>query len=165
MESYSFNIQRQLASNTVVQVGYIGNRGVKLFMNEDVNQPRIYTNGFLQDFQQMQAFVANSSTAVPAGNVFVRIYGSPQAAVSALQASNFSQGRVGTVLNTMDRTLHPLCSRRHPRYLLPQLPSVQPGRRRHQRRPLLLRFDAGQHSSHRRRFATRRQLHVEQEHG
>ena len=103
VESYGLNIQRQLASNTILQVGYVGNRGVKLFMQEDVNQPKIYTNGFLNDFQQMQAFVANG-ISVPASNVFVKLFGTPQAAVTALTARNFTEGRVGTVINTLDRS-------------------------------------------------------------
>jgi len=103
VESYSFTVQRQLASNTILQVGYVGNRGVKLFMNEDVNQPKIYTNGFIQDFLQMQAYVANNSTVVPASNVFVKLFGTPAAAVSTVGATNISQGRVGTVVNSIDR--------------------------------------------------------------
>jgi hypothetical protein len=100
--SYSLNIQREISRNTVIEAGYVGNRGVKLFYNEDVNQPRIYGD-FLTSFRQIQAFIG-SGAAVPSSNTFVRLYGTPQAAISALGATNFTQGRVGTVASSLDRT-------------------------------------------------------------
>jgi hypothetical protein len=50
----------------------------------------------------MQGYVANPATAVPAGNFFTQVYGTPAAAASALGASNFSQGNVGSVINSLD---------------------------------------------------------------
>ncbi len=102
VESYSLNVQRQLTPGTLIQVAYVGNRGVKLYYNEDINQPQIYTNGFVNDFKQIQAFIG-SGASVPATNVFSKLFSSPQAAVTALGASNFTQGRVGTVVNSLDR--------------------------------------------------------------
>jgi len=103
VQSYNFTIQREVLRNTVVEVGWVGNRGVKLFMLRDVNQPRIFGE-LLNSFKEMQAFVASSSAAPSASNVFVRLYGTPQAAVTALGATNFSRGLVGTVVNSLDRT-------------------------------------------------------------
>lgn len=101
VESYNLNIQQQLPGGEVLQLGYVGNRGVKLFFNQDVNQPQLNSN-FVTSFQQMQAYVGNTATAVPAGNFFTQVYGTPAAAASALGASNFSQGNVGTVINSLD---------------------------------------------------------------
>ena len=86
-----------------MEVGYVGNFGVKLFYNKDYNQPRIYGD-FLDSFKQLAAFAGNSSAVVPATNTFVKLYGTAQAAVTALGATNLTQGRVGTVANTLDRT-------------------------------------------------------------
>ena len=102
VHSYSLNVQRQLDSKTVLQVGYVGNRGVKLFMDVDENQPRIYGD-FLNSFKEIQAYVNNSALPVSSGNVFVKLYGSAAAAVSALNATNFRNGLVGTIANTVDR--------------------------------------------------------------
>jgi hypothetical protein len=102
VQSYALNVQRELMRNTIIQVGYIGNRGVKLYMNQDVNQPKIY-GAFLDSFKEIQAFQSNNATVVPASNVFVKLYGTPAAAISALGATNFSRGLVGTVANTLDR--------------------------------------------------------------
>src|SRR5262249_14698571 len=80
---------------------YVANRGVKLYMHRDVNQPKI-TPEFLADFKQMAAYAANSATLVPSTNVFVRLFGTPAAAVTAVGATNLTQGRLGTVVNTLD---------------------------------------------------------------
>jgi hypothetical protein len=101
--NWSLNVQREIFRNTVLDAGYVANRGVKLYFHRDVNQPQV-TPDVLNDFKQLAAFAANSNAAVPASNVFVRIYGTPAAAVSALNATNLTQGRLGTVLNTLDTT-------------------------------------------------------------
>ncbi len=102
VQSYGFNVQREILRGTILQAGYIGNRGVKLFMNQDVNQPKIFGD-FLKDFKEIQAFQNNSAAVVPASNVFVKLYNTPGAAITALGATNFSRGLVGTVANTVDR--------------------------------------------------------------
>ncbi len=98
---FSLNIQRELFRNTVLDVGYVGTRGVKLFMDLDQNQQRIYGD-FLTSFQQLQAFRA-SGAAVPATNTLVRIFGSAAAAVTAIGASTIDQGQVGAAATTVDR--------------------------------------------------------------
>ena len=98
--SYGLNVQRQLSRSTVLQVGYVGDRGVKLYMDVDVNQPRI-RDAFKNDFREMQAF-ANTGAAVSPSNIFVKLYGSPTSAMNAVGKTNLQQGRVGTVINTVD---------------------------------------------------------------
>ncbi len=39
--SWNFSIQREFFKNTLVDVGYVGNRGKHLFINADLNQPAI----------------------------------------------------------------------------------------------------------------------------
>ena len=102
VQNFNLNIQREIVKNTILEVGYVGNFGVKLFYNKDYNQPRIYGD-FLDSFKQLAAFAGNSANAVPATNTFVRLFGTPQAAVTALGATNLVQGRVGTVAATFDR--------------------------------------------------------------
>jgi hypothetical protein len=105
VHSYALNIQRELFRSTILQVGYIGNRGVKLYYNEDINQPRIYGD-FLNSFKELAAFSTNG-TAPSANNTLVKIFGgTPAAAVTALGASNLQRGLVGTVANSLDRNLY-----------------------------------------------------------
>ncbi|HEV2689875.1 MAG TPA: TonB-dependent receptor, partial [Bryobacteraceae bacterium] len=92
LQQWSLTVQREVAKNTVVEAGYLGNRGVKLFMDTDLSQPKIYGD-FLTAYQQIQAFSA-SGTPVPAGNTLVRIFGTPAAAVTALNANSLAQGLI-----------------------------------------------------------------------
>ncbi|MBS1876310.1 MAG: carboxypeptidase regulatory-like domain-containing protein [Acidobacteria bacterium] len=101
--SYSLNVQREIFRNTVLEVGYVANRGVKLYMNRDINQPRIYGD-FLNSFKELQAYQLNSSATPSAGNILVKMFNTPAAAISALGATTVSQGLVGTAANTIDRS-------------------------------------------------------------
>ena len=102
VQSYNLTIQRQLPWNNTLQVGYVGNRGEKLFFNRNVNQP-VITPEFVSSFQQLAAYAAAPGTAtVPASNLFVQVYGTAAAAVSSVGSSNLSLGNVGTVISTLD---------------------------------------------------------------
>ena len=102
VHQYSLNIQREILRNTVIEAGYVGARGVHLFLDRDINQPRIYGD-FLNSFKELQGFI-NSGTAPSASNTLVRVFGTPAKAVSALGSANIVQGNVATVANTLDRT-------------------------------------------------------------
>lgn len=124
VHSFNFTLQRELIRNVVLEAGYVGTRGVKLFQNRDVNQLRIYENGFLQAFKEIEAFRATGA-AVPASNPMVAVLGSPAAVITALNATNFQSGLVGTVAENFDRTyyarfpgagLSPYYLRNYPQY-------------------------------------------------
>lgn len=116
VESWQLGIQRELIRNTVLDVSYVGNRGVKLFYDRDYNQ--LHADGaFLQAFKELQAF-RTSNTPVSSGNVIVKIFSpvtglctgsaaaSPAAcAINVLGGTNFDQALVGNVANTLDRTV------------------------------------------------------------
>ena len=96
----NFMVQRELLRGTVLEAGYVGSRGVKLLA--DINMNQFKTQGaFLTDFNQIAAFRRNAA-AVPPGNVFVRLFGSPAAAVAAVSGTVFDQGAIGTAANTID---------------------------------------------------------------
>lgn len=52
---WGFDIQRQVARNTVIDVAYIGRRAYHLLGAYNVNQAQIYTNGFLDAFKTIKA--------------------------------------------------------------------------------------------------------------
>jgi Carboxypeptidase regulatory-like domain len=103
VQSYNLTIQRQLTKHDTLQAAYVGNDGIKLFLNRNINQPLI-TPAFQTAFNQMAAYAANTSTAVPSSNIFVQEFGSAAAALSAVGASNLTGGNVGSVISTMDVT-------------------------------------------------------------
>src|SRR5260370_453021 len=49
----NLTVQREVFRNTVLEVGYVSNRGIKLLLDQNVNQTRIY-GGFLNDFKELQ---------------------------------------------------------------------------------------------------------------
>ena len=98
----NFTIQRELTRNTVMEVGYVSNRGVKLLLDQNVNQTRIYSTGFLNDFKELQAFQLNPNAAVSTGNTIARIFGGATQAIAAIGATPVRQGAVGAAANTVD---------------------------------------------------------------
>ncbi len=101
VQHYSLTIQREVLRNTVIEVGYVGTRGTKMFVDLNLNQARIYQD-FLPAFRELQAFRA-SGAPVSAGNTLVRIFGSASAAISSIGASIIDQGTVGGAADSMDR--------------------------------------------------------------
>ena len=67
VQQWNFGIEHEILPNTAVEVRYVGNRGTKLLRGIDINQVRIFENGFLQDFLRAQSNLA-LSTALNAIN-------------------------------------------------------------------------------------------------
>jgi len=105
VQQWNINIQRQIAKNTILDVGYVANRGVKLFYEVNLNQSHIFNNGFLGACNQLAANV-NTPSAVPASNSIVGIFGSASAAISSIGASNLNNGAVGTAAATIDQSFY-----------------------------------------------------------
>ena len=99
----NFNIQREFFRSFVLEVGYVGNRGVKLFLAQSLNQFRIYGD-FLNAFKELQAFQLNPNAPVSANNTLVRIFGSPAAAVNNVGASLLNQGQAGRAALNLETT-------------------------------------------------------------
>jgi Carboxypeptidase regulatory-like domain len=105
VQQWNLNIQRQIAKNTILDIGYVANRGVKLFYEVNLNQSHIFNNGFLPAFNQLAANV-NTPSAVPLTNPIVGIFGSASAAISSIGASNLTNGAVGTAAATIDQSFY-----------------------------------------------------------
>lgn len=108
VHEYSLGIQHELMKNTVLDIAYVGSRGVKLFMERDINQTQVYSSGFLNAFRELQAFCPSGNTctgpAPSASNTLVKIYGTAPAAVTAVGgASGLQQGLLGTAANNVDK--------------------------------------------------------------
>jgi hypothetical protein len=54
VQQWNLGIEREIMRDTVLEVRYVGNHGVKLTRGIDINQVVIFQNGFLQDFQRAQ---------------------------------------------------------------------------------------------------------------
>jgi hypothetical protein len=102
VQHYSLTLQREILRNTVVEAGYVGTHGTKLFMDLDLNQPRIYED-FLGAFRELQAF-RTRGTPVPASNTLIRIFGTEALAITGIGGAGvLDQGAVGTAADSVDR--------------------------------------------------------------
>src|SRR5262245_22384257 len=55
VQSWTFGLQREINKDTVIEVRYVGNRGVKLWQQFDLNETNVVENGFLNEFKLAQA--------------------------------------------------------------------------------------------------------------
>jgi len=119
VESWNFGVQRKLPGNTVVEVNYVGNHAVHMWMAYDLNETNIFENGFLTEFQHAQQNLALNGGTSFADNtgvagliplpIFDAAFGVAGAAPGASnQSSSFSnpnytallqQGQAGALAN------------------------------------------------------------------
>lgn len=58
VQQWNFGVEREIFRDTIIEARYVGNRGVKLTRGVDINQVRIFDNGFLDDFQRAERNLA-----------------------------------------------------------------------------------------------------------
>ena len=83
-------------------MGYVGNRGLKLFFNQDLDQAR-FTPGFVNDVKEIANNLSTLGNVSP-NNALVKIFGTASAAVSALNSSNFQTNQLRNITDALDRT-------------------------------------------------------------
>jgi hypothetical protein len=101
VQHFDLTLQREIFRNTIVEAGYVGERGERLFMDLNLNQLKI-EGDFLQAFNELQSF-RSSGAPVSSTNTLVRIFGSVGAAVSAIGGSALDLGLAGSAADTVDR--------------------------------------------------------------
>jgi hypothetical protein len=69
VQSWTFGIQREINKDTVFEVRYVGNRGVKLWQQYDLNETNIVENGFYNEFKLAQSNLL-ANIAAGRGNTF-----------------------------------------------------------------------------------------------
>lgn len=121
VESWTAGIQRQLGAHTAVEVRYVGNHGVGLYQQLNMNEVNIFENGFLKEFNNavgnLNACMAQTTGANCAANpsfadlglpgqvalpIMTAAFNAPGKATAAnsQQASGFSNGPFITDLQT-----------------------------------------------------------------
>ena len=123
VEQYNIGIQREIARGTVLEARYVGNMSMHSWMSYNINEPNIYENGFLTDFQNAQKNLAinqaNGKGSTLANN------GLPgQSALPILQAAfagngasgytafttNLQTGAAGAMANSLARSQVYFCN-------------------------------------------------------
>jgi hypothetical protein len=81
VQSWTLGIQRELNRDTVFEARYVGNRGVKLWQQYNLNEVNILENGFLNEFKLAQA---NLQANIAAGRGAQFRYAGPNTGTSPL---------------------------------------------------------------------------------
>lgn len=63
IQNWSLGIQRELATNTVLEVRYVGNKGTHQWHSYGLNEVNTVENGFLQEFKNAQSNMASNQAA------------------------------------------------------------------------------------------------------
>jgi hypothetical protein len=94
-QQMNFTVQREIARRTALDVAYVGGRGVQLQSLADYAEPHLSAD-FLQAFREIQTYQA-SGVQPSAANLFVRLFGTPAAALSAMNGTFVRAGAAGRV--------------------------------------------------------------------
>jgi len=71
VQSWTFGWQRELNKDTVIEARYVGNRGVKLWRQYNINELNLVENGFFNEFKLAQAnLIANNAAGGSRGGSF-----------------------------------------------------------------------------------------------
>ena len=54
VQSWSLGIQREISDSTVLEIRYVGNKGVKLWQQVNIDEVNVFENGFLDEFRLAQ---------------------------------------------------------------------------------------------------------------
>jgi hypothetical protein len=114
VQQWMLSLQRVLMQNTFVELMYVGNKGTRLYRNYNINQPEIFSNGFLDSVLvarrnlelAMAAGVntgANFNPSVP-GSQPVGIFATTAGGtIPASMNTDILQGQIGSLANAVDR--------------------------------------------------------------
>ncbi|HKQ78092.1 MAG TPA: carboxypeptidase regulatory-like domain-containing protein [Blastocatellia bacterium] len=133
VQTWSASIQRELKQGSVIEVRYVGNRGVRLWHTFNLNEVNIFENGFLNQFQNAQRNLSAFRAANPqcgqagqplcsfangglTGQTAIPIFQSAFAGLTAAQGfsnatflSLLDSGQAGALANTISSTSTYFC--------------------------------------------------------
>ncbi|HEV8132583.1 MAG TPA: TonB-dependent receptor [Acidobacteriota bacterium] len=118
VESWTFGVQRELNRDTAIEVRYVGNRGIKLGRQYNINEVNIFENGFLDEFKKAQqnlavniangrgsSFANNALPGQSALPIFQASFGTATANfTNGTFVSQLQQGQAGGLANTLATT-------------------------------------------------------------
>jgi len=86
VQTWSASIQRELKQGSVLEVRYVGNRGVRLWHTFNINETNIFENGFLNQFNQAKRNL-DINVANGRGQTFANNNLAGQAAIPLFEAA------------------------------------------------------------------------------
>jgi hypothetical protein len=102
VQQWVAGIQREFRGRTLVDINYVGSRGVDLFRMMNVNQMDLVSNGFVRDFAAAQRNLlrnGNANAGEPTGNL-ARLFGGT---IPTSANADLTNGNVGSLADQLDR--------------------------------------------------------------
>jgi len=93
---WGLSFERQVRWRSVVEVNYIGNRGVGLLGGYDINQVDIFNNGFLSAFNALRAAMLANPACVPPSFTGCTVPANTSALINALYSTDTRRGGTET---------------------------------------------------------------------
>lgn len=111
VQQWSFGFEREINSNTAIEVRYAANHATKIYRAIDYNETNIFENGFLQEFLNAQKnLAANNNTTFAAGAtgialpIFTKLFTGVSNANgfgNSTFISNLQQNNIGAMANSL----------------------------------------------------------------
>ncbi len=112
VQQWSIGIEREISSNTAIEIRYAANHAVKIYRALDYNEANIFENGFMQEFLNAQKnLIANGNTSFApgaAGTValptFTKLFTGVAATsgfTSSTFISNLQQNNIGAMASSL----------------------------------------------------------------
>ena len=112
VQQWSFGIEREIASNTAIELRYVGNHAIKQYRAFNLNEVNIFENGFLNEFMAAQKNLAasggSSFSPVGAGRAPLPIFSTLFSGLSAATGfanstfiNNLLQNNVGAMASSL----------------------------------------------------------------
>jgi len=111
VQQWSVGIEREISSNTAIEIRYAANHAVKIYRALDYNETNIFENGFLQEFLNAQKnLTANGGTSFAPGAtgiplpIFTKLFTGVSTANgfgSTGFIGNLQQNNIGAMANTL----------------------------------------------------------------
>jgi len=108
VQQWSFGFEREINSNTAIEVRYAANHATKIFRAVDYNETNIFENGFLNEFLNAQKNLAASGNTTFSGAIPTPIFAALFSGLSAGTGfsnstfiSNLQQNNIGAMANSL----------------------------------------------------------------
>ena len=123
VEQWNFGVERELGHGSALEVRYAGNMGMHTWFSVNLNEPNIFENGFLQEFQNAQknlavnqangkgnTFVNNGLPGQSALPIFAAAFGSTTGSLYNQFLTQLQTGAAGSVANSLANTQSYICN-------------------------------------------------------
>lgn len=114
VESWEFGIQRQLTTNQVIEVRYVGNVSKDGWFAKNYNEVNIFENGFLTDFKNAQANLAASGNKTFKGTnptpIIDQAFSTSSQYTNATFITDLEQGAAGAFARSLAGSTTYLCA-------------------------------------------------------